>query len=104
MQLHVIRVHRLLKTIVTAIGREGATADVYTAAIFKYLSVEVLELANIVSKVLKVKTPKHLQLAICDDEELKTLIKETNAGGGVIPNNRRSIINKSSMVSHIGLE
>lgn len=78
----------------------------YTTTILEYLIAEVLELTNNAIKDLKVKCiiPRHLQLAIGDDEGLKPLIKGTIVGGGVIPQIHKSMINKSSKVSHIGLE
>jgi len=69
--------------------RVGAGAPVYLAAVLEYLAAEVLELAGNAAKDNK-KTriiPRHIQLAVRNDEELNKLMANTTiANGGVLPN------------------
>jgi histone H2A len=69
--------------------RMGAGAPVYLAAVLEYLCAEILELAGNAARDNK-KTrivPRHITLAIRNDEELNKLLGGvTIASGGVLPN------------------
>ena len=69
--------------------RIGQGACVYLTAVLDYLAEEVLELAGNAARDLKKKTinPRHIQLAVRNDEELNKLLGHvTIAHGGVLPN------------------
>ena len=87
LQFPVGRVGRLLRH-AHYTERVGAGAPVYLAAVLEYLAAEVLELAGNAARDNK-KTriiPRHLQLAIRNDEELNKLLSGvTIAQGGVLP-------------------
>ena len=69
--------------------RVGSGAPVYMAAVMEYLVAEILELSGNAAKEMKKNRihPRHIQLAVKNDEELNRFLgKATIAQGGVVPN------------------
>lgn len=70
-------------------ARIGTGSSVYLTAVLEYLAAEVLELAgNAARDNHKSRlTPRHIQLAVRNDEELGKLLQDiTISEGGVLPN------------------
>ncbi|XP_016104647.1 histone H2A-like [Sinocyclocheilus grahami] len=90
------RVHRLLRKGHYA---ERAGAPVYLVAVLEYLTAEILELAGNAAWDNK-KTriiPRHLQLAVRNDEELNKLLGGvTITQGSVLPNIQAVLLPKKT--------
>lgn len=85
--------------------RIGAGAPVYLASVLEYLSAEILELAGNAARDNK-KTriiPRHIQLAVRNDEELNKLLGGvTIASGGVLPNVHATLLPKGGKKAEEG--
>ncbi|CAM8993699.1 unnamed protein product [Rhodiola kirilowii] len=86
LQFPVDRIARFLKAGKYA-ERVGAGAPVYLAAVLEYLAAEGLA-GNAARDNKKTRiVPRHIQLAVRNDEELSKLLGDvTIANGGVMPN------------------
>jgi len=98
LQFPVSRIHRHLRK-GSYSERIAGGSPVYLAAVLEYLSAEILELAGNAARDNK-KTriiPRHLQLAVRNDEELNRLLNHvTIAQGGVLPNINSLLLPKKS--------
>lgn len=68
--------------------RVGAGAPVFLAAVLEYLCAEILELSGNAARDNKKQriNPRHIQLAIRNDDELSILLSDVViAAGGVLP-------------------
>ncbi|KAM5181038.1 histone H2A-like isoform 2-T2 [Mantella aurantiaca] len=101
LQFPVGRIHRFLRKGNYA-ERIGSGAGIYLAATLEYLCAEVLELSgNAASDNKKSRImPRHIQLAVRNDEELAKLFTGvTIADGGVLPNIHAILLPKKTMKS-----
>ncbi|XP_003742041.1 histone H2A [Galendromus occidentalis] len=104
LQFPVGRLHRLLRKGNYA-ERVGAGAPVYLAAVLEYLAAEVLELAGNAARDNKKARiiPRHIQLAVRNDEELNKLLSGvTISQGGVLPNINSMLLPKKTDSSSAG--
>ena len=96
LQFPVARLNRYLRKGKYA-SRVGVGAGVYMGAVLEYLCAEILELAGNAARDNK-KTrivPRHIQLAVRNDEELNKLLGSvTIASGGVLPNIHATLLPK----------
>ena len=79
-------------------SRIGGGAPVFVAAVLEYLAAEILELAGNAARDNKKHriVPRHIQLAIRNDEELNKLLADvTIAQGGVLPNIHNVLLPKT---------
>eukprot|EP00808_Paulinella_micropora_P028576 g21797.t1 len=82
-------------------ARLGGGAPVYLAAVLEYLTAEILELAGNAARDNKRTriSPRHMQLAVRNDEELNILLGDvTIASGGVLPNIHSVLLPKKKPV------
>lgn len=98
------RIQRLLRNGNYA-DRIGTGSAVYLSAVLEYLCAEILELAGNASrdnKKLRI-APRHILLAVRNDEELNKLMAGvTISEGGVIPNIQASLLPKKSKMPKDG--
>ena len=90
------RVENVLRTLLPG-SRISDSAPVYAAGVLEYISAEILELSGNAARdnaALRI-SPRHVFLAVHNDEELLKLFHNTVMGNGVMPNIQRVFLHKS---------
>ncbi|MFS7998968.1 putative transcription factor Hap3/NF-YB family [Helianthus anomalus] len=103
LQFPVDRIARFLKAGRYA-QRVGAGAPVYLSSVLEYLAAEVLELAGNATRDNKKSrvVPRHIQLAVRNDEESSKLLGSvTIANDGVLPNIDSTLLPKKGFPSFL---
>lgn len=93
LQFPITRVQNIMVELSTS-SRKSETSAVYLTSVCEYLITEVLEIAGNAtrdSKRVRI-TPRHVMLAVRNDEDLDKLFKDTIFAGGVIPHIDSSIL------------
>ncbi|KAK3041425.1 hypothetical protein RJ639_000402, partial [Escallonia herrerae] len=96
-QVHLFPVGRIARFLKAGkyAERVGTGAPVYLSAVLEYLAADVLELAGNAARDNKKNriVPRHIQLAVRNDEELSKLLGNvTIANGGVLPNIHQNLL------------
>jgi len=92
------RIRRYLKGC-TFQQRIGMGAPIYQAAVLEYLTAEILELAGNAARDNKRSriTPRHILLAVANDEELNKLLRNvTIPSGGVMPHIHQELLKRKN--------
>ncbi|XP_055599003.1 histone H2A, sperm-like [Uranotaenia lowii] len=80
-------------------NRIGTGASIYLAATLEYLVAEILELSGNAARDNKKSRiiPRHIQLAVRNDEELSVLLRGVSISeGGVLPNIQAVLLPKKT--------
>ena len=95
LSLPISRVQNMMVELSTS-TRKSDTAAVFLTAVCEYLLLKVLELSGNVardSKRIRI-TPRHIMIAVRNDEDLNNLYKDTIFAGGVVPHIDSAILSK----------
>ncbi|CAI9754689.1 unnamed protein product [Fraxinus pennsylvanica] len=95
-----------LSLLTQMLKRVGSGSPVYLCAVLEYIAAKLLELAGNGARDNKKNRiiPRHIQLAVRNDEELSKLLGSvTIANGGVLPNIHQTLlVKKTSGKGEIG--